>query len=564
MIMNIIEIQKTIDKMSIEEKVGQCLVIGFVGTVITPSIIERIKRIKPAGVRVGLTFRSKSAVYDPYAYNEEFLDRVLRNPKGTVKDFQKDIPVPYCTNEEYCDFLNTLKTASLENDAEVPLHITFDMEGDASADYFRGGVNYLPSQMGIGETGNKQFAYDAAWAVGRQLAPIGFSWIHSPVLDVNTNPLNPEIGIRSFSENSDKATEFAIEALKGYQDAKIITTGKHFPGRGASNQDAHGGLPVIDISREELNEHLKPFKALIDAGLPSIMTAHTAYPALDPSGLPATLSKVILTDLLKDELGFKGVITTDDITMGGIVEKFEVHEACIMAINAGADLILFRDESTLIDEVFPLLVNAVKSGVISEERLNEAVTRTLSVKHEYGLFENGALKERSEASQGINDVKVKKIIKTLAKETVSILRDEQQLLPLKATDKVLLVEQVHPLHRFTNDQKCHPGLLWEKMFKYSSNVGMVETSMDFDADSRERVMKRAIDADIIVITNYHFRRYENGNGFVKELLELGKPLVVITNSPYSFTLLPDYKTVVMNYGASPESFEEVAALLFKG
>ena len=555
-------IEGIISNMTLEQKIGQCLVIGFVGTTITPEILKRIKKYTPAGVRTGLTFRIKSAIYDPYAYNEEFLDRVIRQPKGTVKDFCLDIPVPHCTNEEYCQFLNTMKSCAAESGAKIPLHITLDMEGDASADYFRGGIKYFPNQMGIASTNDPKLAHDCAWAAARQLTPLGFSWIHSPVLDVNTNPDNPEIGVRSFSEDPDKATEFALEALKGYQEAGLITTGKHFPGRGASSQDAHSGLPVINASLEEMEQHLKPFQALIDAGLPAMMTAHTVYPALDDSGLPATLSKKILTDLLKGKMGFKGAITTDDITMGGIVEKFEVYQACIMAINAGADLILIRDESNLLDEVFEKLVEAAKTGVIPEERLNDAVRRTLSVKYDYNLFENNAIRPVKDASSGINDPKVHAIVQDAAERTVSVLRDKKNLLPLKKTDKVLLIEQVHPLHKFTNDQNCHPSLLWEKMFKYSDNVSQVETTMDFDENSKKRVMARIDDADIIVITNYYFRRYANGNEFVKELIKTGKPVIVITNSPYEFSLIDDYETVVMNYGASVESFNEVAKLLF--
>ena len=556
-------IKDIVSKMTIEQKVGQCLVIGFVGTVITPQIINRIKKYSPSGIRVGLTFRIKSAVYDPYAYNKEFLHRVIRKPTGTVKDFYDGIPVPNCTNEEYCNFLNQMKQAAVDSGVGVPLHITLDMEGDASADYFRGGIHYFPSQMGITKTGEKELAYKTAWAVAKQLVPLGFSWIHSPVLDVNTNPLNPEIGTRSYSENADEAIEYALEALKGYQEVGLITTGKHFPGRGASNQDAHGELPVIHLSEEELEEHLKPYKALIDAGIPSIMTAHTVYPEIDPSGMPATLSKVILIDLLKGKMGFKGAITTDDITMGGIVQKYEVYEACILALNAGADLILFRDESNLIDEVFPALVNAVKDGTISEERLNDAVTRSLTVKHEYGLFDNFGIKDEKNAGSGINDSRVAAITKEVAEKTVNIFRDSANILPLKKDSNILLIEQVHPLHKFTNDQNCHPALLWKKMLQYSENVGIVETSMDFDEGSIKRVMDRVADADVIVITNYYFRRYSNGNEFVKELMKLGKPVVVVTNSPYSFSVAPEYETIIMNYGASPESYDEVAKRLFE-
>ena len=556
------KVKEILDNMTIEDKVGQCLVIGFVGTVLTPKILERIRRIHPAGVRCATTMRMKDAMADPYAYNEERLDRVLRKPQGTVKDFTKGVRSPYTTNEEYCELLNTMKRASLESGAGIPLHITLDMEGEGGC-YQEGGTHYFPSVMGISKSGDPKLAYEVGWAVAHQVTKVGFSWIHSPVCDVNTNPLNPEIGTRSFGETAKEALPYLLESFRGLRDGGLITTGKHFPGRGASVSDAHKGLPVINLSREEMEEHLETFKALIDEGLPCIMTAHTAYPQLDPSGLPATLSKTILTDLLKTELGFKGVITTDDITMGGIVERFEVKDACIQALNAGADLILFRDESALVDEVYEELVKAAKNGVIREERLNDAVSRTLSVKMQYGLFNDGAIKAVEEAGTGIHNPKVESIARKAAEKTVFVLKDEANILPLpRAGKKVLLVEQIHPAHLNTNTTACHPSLLWEKMFKYDNQIGGVETTLDFNEDDQRRVMNRIDDYDIIIITNYYCRRHSNGNEFVKKLCETQKPVIVVTNCPYSFTVQPEYKSVVISYGVAQESMETVAALLY--
>jgi beta-N-acetylhexosaminidase len=407
-------------------------------------------------------------------------------------------------------------------------------------------------------------ARKTAWAVGRQLVPLGFSWIHSPVLDVNTNPMNPEIGVRSYSPDPEEAAEYALQAFYGFKEAGLITTGKHFPGRGASTQDAHGELPVIDLPEEELRKHLIPFQALIDAGLPSIMTAHTAYPAFDPSGRPATLSKKILTDLLKKEMGFKGAITTDDITMGGIVAEFEVADACIESLKAGADLILFRDESNLLEEVFPALVSAVEKGELPEERIDDALSRTLAVKDEYGLWEDGGIKDEKNAGSGITDSRVIEIAGDIAEKSTGILRDENGILPLPSNKNILLIEQVPPLYKLANDQNCHPGLLWENCFKYSDKIGMVETEMEFTRDDRERVRARLDEADIIVATNYYFRRGGCGNEFINELYKTGKPVVLITNSPYPQTVLPEYGTVLMSYGIGPESVKRIARILFTG
>jgi beta-N-acetylhexosaminidase len=555
-------IESIISNMSIEQKVGQCLVIGYVGSVLTPDIKRRIRQYSPSGIRMGLTMRTKTAVHDPYATSEKCAHRVIRRPRGLVKDFLKGLPAPHCTNEEWCAMVNELKREALAHGPGTPLHITMDMEGGNSADYPRGGIHYFPMVMGLSESGDPTLAKEVAWAVARQVVALGFSWIHSPVLDVNTNPLNPEIGARSYNEDFAEAARYGAAALEGFREGGLITTGKHFPGRGASTQDAHGELPVIDLSEAELRQHLIPFQALIDAGVPSIMTAHTAYPSLDPSGRPATLSKPILTDLLKTEMGFQGAITTDDITMGGIVAEFEVFEACIETLKAGADLILFRDESNLLDEVFPKLVEAVKTGELPEERLNDALRRSLGVKFDYGLFEDGGLKPVEQAGDGIRDPRVAEIANNAARATTRILRDEAGLLPLKPSQKILLIEQVPPLHILTNDQTCHPGLLWDKLLTRSENVGMVECEMSFTEDDKARVRARLDEADILVMTNYYYRRGSCGNEFVQELVRLGKPVVIVTDSPYPVTVRPEYSTVVLSYGISPESMEAIADILF--
>jgi beta-N-acetylhexosaminidase len=556
-------IQELISKMTIEQKVGQCLVIGFVGTIITPEILKRIRNYSPAGIRAGLTFRVKTAVHDPYAYNHDFLHRVLRNPKDTVKDYIPRKPVPNCTNTEYCEFLNTMKTEALKNGLGIPLHITMDMEGDISCDYFKGGIFNFPFPMGLTASGETESAYDAAWATASQVTPLGFNWIHSPVLDVNTEPMNPEIGTRSYGESADQIIPYALEALKGFKDGGLITTGKHFPGRGASATDAHSGLPVIDMDADQMQEHLNTFQALIDAGIPSIMTAHTIYPAFDSIN-PATLSKAILTDLLKGKMGFDGVITTDDITMGGIVERYEVHQACVESIKAGADLILIRDESPLIDEVFAGMVEAVQKGDLPDDRLNDAIRRTLSVKYDYGLFENGNIRDIDKAGDGINEPKVAVIAKETADKALKVVRDNNNILPLSKDKKVLLIEQRNPLHERTNSQKCHPGILWENMLKFSDNVGMVEVELAPTEYDLERITRRIDEAEIIITTNYFDRRKPGEDAFVKELHKHGKPVIVITNSPYPFTVSPEYQTVIVTYGSAPESMAAAARAVYEG
>ena len=562
-------IDDLLDRMSVEQKVGQCLVLGFVSTIISPETIRKIREYYPAGLAGGLKWRIRTAIHDPGGTNVEYAKtRMIRTMRGTNRDLLTTIPCPYFRNEEYCAVINTLKEVSIESSLGIPLYLSFDDEGDQSAEYYRDGYRFMPSYWGITGIGGDaaaRFAHDVPWAIARQALPLGFDWIYSCCVDVNTNPMNPEIGTRSWSDDPAVVTEMALGALAGYQDAGMICSAKHFPGRGASVSDSHRGMPVIDITKEELSDvHLAPYRALFAAGVPSVMTAHTLYPQIDPD-YPATLSKKITTGNLKEELGFAGSVILDEITMGGIIERFDVPEACILAMNAGGDQILFRDEGGVIDEAFPALVAAVNDGTISAERINDAVRRTLSVKYDYGFFDGTrTIRDESRAGEGIRDSRVARVSIESGNRAIKVIRDEAGLLPLPKDKFILLVEQVNPLHEFTNTQQCHPPLLWDKCLAHSDNVGVVECTLHYVEEDRRRVRARKDQADLFIVTNYYNRRVGFGNEFVKEIHSWGKPVVVVTNNPFPFTVQDDYPTVVINYSSSPESYAEVARILFEG
>ena len=561
-------LKRRISTMSVEQKAGQCFVLGFQGMIITPNILHRIRDFYPAGIRTCCRFRQQDAVHDPGCTPPEFKDRMFRKPTGTIKDLVRGINPPYYTNEEYTEVLNTLKQAALDNDLGHPLHITFDIEGDTHSDYARGNTKFLPAFLGIAKTGDPRMGYDWAKAVCDQVVPIGFGWTHSLVLDVNTNPMNPEIGNRSLGDNPEAVIEFGKAILQGYKNGGIIATGKHFPGRGHSASDAHHGLPVIDLSEKELREkHIAPYVAMIESGLPAIMTAHTLYPSLEPQDVPATLSKKIVTDLLKCELGFKGCITTDALGMGGIVSRFEEKDAAVRALNAGCDLLLLRDEGGIVEEVVPAVVKAVKNGIIPEERIDDALTRSLGVKYDYGYFTDNPLngiKDPARASDGISSPEVAHTARKIARQALEVLRNGDNIMPLKPETKVLLVEQVPALHVLSNNKYCHPPVLWQKMLARSGNVGCVEVQMEFTEDDRDRVRARLGDYDVVVITNYYGRGEGKGkpNDFVEEIAACGKSVIVVTNSPFPFTVKPGFRNVIITYGVSPECLDEAAAAIY--
>lgn len=556
-------IGKYLANMTLEQKVGQCFVLGAADSILTPVILERIRKFHPAGMRCSVIFRAKTTRHDSYATGGVNA-RIDRKPQGNVKDYMVGLPVPHCSNEEYCAMINQMKQAALDSGG-IPLHTVLDMEGGFSSCYCFNRPRLFPEAKGIGQTGDPHLAYEIALALARQLTPIGFDWIHSPVLDVNTEPMNKEISSRSYADNPEEVARFALEALRGFREGNLIATGKHFPGRGNSRLDAHKQLSSIDLSREEMFQtHIAPYKPLIEAGLPAVMTAHALYPGLDPSGRPATVSKTIITDILKGELGFTGAVTTDAITMGGIIANYEATEACIEAINAGCDLVLLRDDSPLAEEILYATREAARSGRISEERLNDAVSRTLGVKYDYGLFETDALRDASRASDGQNDTEVIRVCRDAAERTTSILRDAQNLLPIPPEKSVLLIEQVNELATTINNQYYHPGILWKKMFQIRPDIACVETPMKMKEEHKQRVYDRLDEADVIVMTNYFWRRGDSGFEFVKELCrKTQKPIVVINNNPFPVALDDTFKTVVLTSSVGPEALECVARLILE-
>jgi beta-N-acetylhexosaminidase len=341
-------VSKKLAKMSLEEKVGQCLTFTWRGTMLTPSGIEQITRLHCGGLCL-----------EPYAletcknlyWGNSQLDQNFKKPKDyfaiSNTYFSGSTFGISITPEEYTKALNELQKIALKRPAGIPLHLTIDFEGDFKNDYMAGGIRQFPSPMGMAAIGDPKLTYKIGLAIARQLTAIGITQMYSPVCDVNINPRNPEIGIRSFSDDPETCARQAVALLKGFQDGGLAATAKHFPGRGDSGTDAHDVLEVIRASKQRMQDvELYPFKAAIAAGVKAIMTGHSIYPAYDDK-FPTTLSKKILTGLLRDELGFEGVIVSDAIGMAAILKKWPLPQACAMAIKAGVDTILLKadDES---------------------------------------------------------------------------------------------------------------------------------------------------------------------------------------------------------------------------
>lgn len=336
------EIQELLNSMSLEEKIGQMFVIGF----------------------------------DGYESDENIKDLILNKQVGGIILFSKNIS----TVEQIRSLINELNELNSENKSK--LFMSVDEEG--------GIVSRIPKEMGsfeaawnVGIRGDLDYAFQHGEAIGSTLKALGFNVDFAPVLDVNSNPNNPVIGSRAFSDDPYTVRAMATQVYKGLKSEGIIAVGKHFPGHGDTSVDSHESVPVINKSLDDLKQiELIPFEYAINEGIPMIMTSHLLLPQLDSEEV-ASISPTIINDLLREELKFKGVTITDDMVMGGITTNYTVEEGIVKAIEAGQDMVIlsvgYENQLAAINAV----IESVNSGRISEESIDESVYRILSLKNEY-------------------------------------------------------------------------------------------------------------------------------------------------------------------------------------
>jgi beta-N-acetylhexosaminidase len=558
-------ISKKLKSMSLEEKVGQLLTFTWRGTIITPSGIEQITKLHCGGLCL-----------EPYAletcknlyWGNSQLDRTFKKPKDyfTISNtyFAGKTFGISITPEDYTDRLNQLQKIAMSRPSGIPLHMTIDFEGDFKNDYMSGGIRQFPGPMGMAAIGDPKLTYKINYTIAKQLSAMGVTQMYSPVCDVNINPKNPEIGVRSFSDDPAICAEHAVAMIKGLQDGGIAATGKHFPGRGASATDAHDVLEVIKASKERMQKvELVPFKAVIDSGVKAIMTGHSIYPAYDDK-FPTTLSKKILTGLLRNELGFDGVIVSDAIGMAAILKKWPLPIACAMAIKAGVDTILLKADDESRSQCFFGIKQAVEKGEISEERLHEAVTHLLRMKYDQGLFKTVGKMDPKKTKAIMGSKKIVDFCWDVAKKAQIIMRDDKKILPLNPKKKILVIEQRIPYEFVGKDPYNHTHMFCEQMAKNSQNLILADTEFSAFEDEIKECLELAQQADLVVMTNYYARIVKSGNNLllVKKLKKAGHKVVVVTNSPYIEGTTKEADVVICNFSGTPDSIRASADLLF--
>ncbi|MCW3169719.1 glycoside hydrolase family 3 protein [Chryseobacterium sp. 09-1422] len=343
--------------------------------------------------------------------------------------------------------------------SKVPLMIGMDAEWGL---YQRIATAYkFPWAMTLGAIQDKNLIYQMAAKIAEDCKRMGINWDFAPVVDVNTNPNNPIIGNRSFGSEVFNVTQSALSYSNGLQDNIILAAIKHFPGHGDTNTDSHLDLPVVSHNLERLNSiELAPFKALMDKGIGGVMVAHLYVPSLESGkGIPASISKNIITGLLKEKFGYKGLIITDALNMGAVANKYKPGELDALAFKAGNDIMLF---SQGVAEGKKLIQKAIDNGEISQARVEESVKKILLTKYFLGLNQYSPKKPEN-VNQDINNDSHKQLVQNLYSNALTLIKDEKKLLPLNCKNTCYYVPlEEAPYQTFANQLNLNSAVIVKK------------------------------------------------------------------------------------------------------
>jgi len=444
-----------------------------------------------------------------------------------------------------------------------PALIAIDQEGGVVS---RLGADcaVIPSAMAVSATGDPELAYRAGLLTGSELAAMGINFNLAPVLDINSNPDNPEVNIRSFGDNAAAVSRYGAAAMQGLMDGGLVPTAKHFPGRGEDASDAHYDLPVTTKTREEMfRTNLAPYQRLVRLGLPSMMLAHQVVPAFDAARAPATLSKPIIEGVIRKELGFGGVITTDSITMAGLMKICPMEEAPARALQAGCDLLLFKSESpSEIEMVMKRAAAMVRSGEIPLARVEASVERVLAMKERIGLFRTKGWNDPARLERLLALAKYRRLAERAARTATLLLRDRRRSLPVKAGARVLVVEQALFQSRACNDKHFHSYMLWEQVRRFAPGAGLFRVGLLGGDAELEQLAKVAGGYDVVIATSYYSRGAKPNGGFLVKLQQMAKRMVVVSMTPYRLSAPDELDCVLCNFSEYPPSLQAATEIIY--
>jgi beta-N-acetylhexosaminidase len=455
-------------------------------------------------------------------------------------------------------FVNRLQTL-----ARIPLMVSADFERGASMRV--NGTTPFPHAMAFGATGDPELARYEGEVTAREARAMGIQWVFYPVADVNNNPDNPVINTRSFGEDPEKVSALVKAFIEGAHADKnnyVLTTAKHFPGHGDTAVDTHLNMATVEANRERLEQlELVPFRAAIKAGVDAVMTAHVAVPALAPPGLPATLAPEILTGLLRDELGFKGLIVTDALEMGGIVKNYGSGEAAVRALEAGADVLLMPSDP---DAAIRGVVAAVETGRLRRRRIQASVVRILEAKERAGLDRKSSV-NLDGISDAINSPEANDKAQEVADRAVTLVRNAPGLVPMAAPGRACFF--VLAEGRYSADGQVFA----EELRKRLPQAALATLDVSMSREVVGEALKRLPGCDSYIVAAYSavaaYRGTVSLGGelphAVDGLQASGKPVTLIAlGNPYLLRDFPGVSAYLATFSTAPSSETAAVRALF--
>ncbi|MFF4791409.1 glycoside hydrolase family 3 protein [Streptomyces sp. NPDC001276] len=518
------KLRALISRMTLEEKVGQLFVMRVYGHSATaPTQADIDANLKEIGVRTAAEliakYRVGGIIYFAWANN-------TRNP------------------HQIADLSNGIQQAALGQPRGLPLLVATDQEHGIVCRVGKP-ATLFPGAMAIGAGGSPADAHTLGRISGAELRALGINQDYSPDADVNVNPANPVIGVRSFGADPDAVAGLVAAEVKGYQSSKVAATAKHFPGHGDTATDSHYGFPVITHSRE-LWEKLDavPFRAAIKAGIDSIMTAHIQFPALDDSGDPATLSHPVLTGILRGELGYDGVVVTDSLGMDGVRTKYGDDRVPVLALKAGVDQLL---NPPSLDVAWNAVLSAVRAGELTEARLDESILRILRMKAKLGLLDDPYVSQ-ADVDRVVGIGTHLAAADRVAERTTTLLANEGRLLPLsRRSHNKLLVVGADPASP-SGTTGPPTGVLAAALTELGFQATALSTGTAPSAATADKAVAAAQDADAVVVGTYNVTAGSSQKTLVERLVATGRPVIAVAiRNPYDIAHLPTVPAYLAAY-----------------
>jgi len=478
---------------------------------------------------------------------QEILDLIRTHKIGNISLYAHN----FKNKQQALELVTFLKKYIYMETGLIPF-ISVDQEG-GMVTRFSQDFTHFPGAMATAATGDAENAFRIGYYSGLEIKNAGLNASFAPVVDINTNSKNPVIGVRAYGDTAEAVTTYAMRMLDGLEKVGVLSMLKHFPGHGDTFQDSHFALPRVDKTLDQLFEmELKPYIEGIRRGAPAIMTSHIVFPNIDPSGLPATMSKVIIHDLLREKLHFEGIIRSDDLEMEAIRREFGILPGALAAVKAGVDIVSVSRSPALGGELVELLENQIASGELDEALIDASFLRIVKCKERY-------------CQDGSPDLDVigcdahREIAREISRHSVALLRDPRNQLPVKG--KVLVVST----NAFNQTNVRNPLQLELSMpTLMSKRLGGEGITIAIEPTSEQcnQVLAAAVNADTVVFGTYNAHIFRGQLELASQLVKAHPNVIFVAmRNPYDLPLLDPDCAALAAYEYTPVSIETLGDIL---